>query len=293
MNIKELEYFQDLVEKRNFSIVAADFKVSQPTITMAIKRLEAELNTILFMRDPGRNHLSVTTSGKQLAVHVAAILNHLEIAKNQINSINHQKIKFGLPPIIGQKYFPQLAALLNQHDLLNQVISVERGSAELINLLNNGSLDLALLGSVVPLNQESLHAQEFAQSNFKIIVSQNSPLASLTKISFKELKGQSFITLSENFVHDKALKQLSHLNHFRPKIIFKSNDPQVVQRMVQNDVGISLLAETAITEDVHAIELADDSQPHFHMSIAYRSDHLITDFERQVIDWILNLTNYH
>lgn len=291
MNIKELEYFQDLLEKQNFSAVAKDFNVSQPTITMAIKRLEAELGTTLFMRDPGRNHLTVTMGGEQFAIHVAAILKHLQVAKNQIESINQQKLRFGLPPIISQIYFPKLAALLNQHDLLKQIISVERGSAELINLLDNGSLDLALLGSVTPIDQGKLVAQEFAKSNFKIITSPKSTMANLNQISFKELKNQSFITLNENFVHDKALKQLSHLNHFRPKVVFKSNDPQVVQRMVKNNVGISLLSEAAITENVHSISLTDESQPYFHMSVAYRQDHLLNSFEKQVINWILNLNS--
>lgn len=285
MNIRELEYFYDLVTQKNFSNVAADFHVSQPTITMAIKRLEAELNTSLFTRDPGRNHLTVTLSGQQFASHVAAILKHLEVARNQINAINQQKIKLGLPPIISQRYFPDLAVQLNQNGLLDQIISVERGSSELIKLLDNGAINLALLG-YIDLDQQQITSQEFARSNFKIIVDPYSALANRDQISFAELKGESFITLNENFVHDKALKQLSHANHFRPRIAFQSDDPQVVQRMVQNNVGIGLLAETAITEDVHTISLTDSNQPVFHMSVAYRSDHILTEFEKQVVEWI-------
>ena len=45
MNIKSLEYYHKLVQEKNFSKVAAYFDVSQPTITLAIKRLEAEYQT--------------------------------------------------------------------------------------------------------------------------------------------------------------------------------------------------------------------------------------------------------
>ena len=45
MNIKDIEYFNELMTTKNFSIVAQNFNVSQPTITMAIKRLEEEFDT--------------------------------------------------------------------------------------------------------------------------------------------------------------------------------------------------------------------------------------------------------
>lgn len=45
MNIKELYYYHDLVRTKNFSQVAADFNISQPTVTMAIKRLEESFGT--------------------------------------------------------------------------------------------------------------------------------------------------------------------------------------------------------------------------------------------------------
>lgn len=51
MNIKELYYYHDLVRTKNFSQVAADFNISQPTVTMAIKRLEESFGTTFFMRD--------------------------------------------------------------------------------------------------------------------------------------------------------------------------------------------------------------------------------------------------
>lgn len=59
MNIKELYYYHDLVRTKNFSQVAADFNISQPTVTMAIKRLEESFGTTFFMRDRSHHQLVV------------------------------------------------------------------------------------------------------------------------------------------------------------------------------------------------------------------------------------------
>lgn len=81
MNIKELYYYHDLVRTKNFSQVAADFNISQPTVTMAIKRLEESFGTTFFMRDRSHHQLTVTNTGLQFDQHVQRIIEELEIAK--------------------------------------------------------------------------------------------------------------------------------------------------------------------------------------------------------------------
>ena len=101
MKIKDLEYYQQLIKDQNFSKVAQHFGVSQPTITMAIQRLEQDFNTTFFVRDHVHRELHVTATGQQFANHVDLILNELQIAKKEIDRANSTKIRFGLPPIIG------------------------------------------------------------------------------------------------------------------------------------------------------------------------------------------------
>ncbi len=58
MNIRDFEYFHQLVKEKNFSKVAQNFSVSQPTVTLAIKRLEEEFETTFFIRDRSHNYWS-------------------------------------------------------------------------------------------------------------------------------------------------------------------------------------------------------------------------------------------
>lgn len=292
MNIKDFEYFQAMIEERNFSRVAAKFKVSQPTISTAIKRLETEFQTQLFVRDASQHKLTTTLSGQQLAKHTTIVLDQVNIAQSEIRNINTGKVVFGLPPVISQSYFPQIAAELVKHDLLSQIVPIEHGSAELLKLLLNGTLDMALVGSIQPFDSARLFSQTFAQTKFHIVVSKKSPLAAKKEILFRDLKNENFITFGSSFVHSEALNQLSHANHFRPKIIYESNDPQVIQGMIAKNVGLSFLAESAITNpDVVQLKLLDDPQPEFYMSLAYRTNHILSPIQKKVVDICLKMEN--
>lgn len=285
MNIKDFEYFQAMIQEHNFSRVAAKFNVSQPTISTAIKRLEEEFQAQLFIRDASQHKLTTTLSGQQLAEHTSIILDQVHIAENEIQNINTGKVVLGLPPVISQSYFPKIAAELAKQKLLRQIIPVEHGSAELLKLLLNGSLDMALVGSIQPFDSAQLFSQTFAQTKFNIIVSKDNSLAQKKKIWFRELKDQNFITFDSSFVHAEALKKLSHANHFRPQIIYKSDDPQVIQGMIAENIGISFLAESAVTNaDVVPLELLDDPQPNFYMSVAYRTNHILSPIQHKVLN---------
>ena len=153
MKLNDLKYYQALVKYKNFSQVAAKFNVSQPTITMAIQRLEKDFGTSFFIRDHVHKQLHITPTGKQFAIHVDVILNELKIAHQEINQAESSSIRFGLPPIIGNYYFPPLTPLLMREGLLSHLETSEHGSKEILKMLKHGHLDLALLGSLTPLRK--------------------------------------------------------------------------------------------------------------------------------------------
>ncbi|MBF0758805.1 LysR family transcriptional regulator, partial [Ligilactobacillus murinus] len=150
MNIRDFEYFHQLVKEKNFSKVAQNFSVSQPTVTLAIKRLEEEFETTFFIRDRSHKELLVTPSGYQFDAHLKVILNELTIAQKEALRAKQEKLLFGLPPIIGNYFFPNIVSKLIATGLIEQLETKEAGSQALLKLLLAGSLDFCLLGSLEP-----------------------------------------------------------------------------------------------------------------------------------------------
>lgn len=279
MNIKELYYYHDLVRTKNFSQVAADFNISQPTVTMAIKRLEESFGTTFFMRDRSHHQLTVTSTGLQFDQHVQRIIEELEIAQKELTRAKQERISFGLPPIIGSWYFPRFTPALLQAGLLNQLEVVDHGSASLLQLLAKGELDLALLGSLQPFQQPSLRACVIDKAPIKIIVAKDHPLAAFKDgVSFAQAAQYPFITLDDEYVHAQAFRQAARLARVRPKIVFKTSDVQILKALVANHSGISFLTDLALdgNDGLAALPLTDGSQPKFIISLAARANRLLT-----------------
>lgn len=293
MNIRDLYYFKQLFLEKNFTKVAHFFKVSQPTITAAIQRLEKELDTQLVIRDQSHKDLIFTESGRQFQSHVTQILQELKTAQLEIAAIQQEKIRFGLPPIIGSSFFPVLSARLSEKNLLPHLDTREDGSNSLLNQLKNGQLDLALLSSTKPIKDPKLSVHLLARKQFKIIVSPSHPLAQNGSLYFHDLKHESFIQLNERFVHSIAFRELTEQAAIKPNLIYQTNDVQIIKGMVACGVGISMLSETALLpqDPVAVLTLKDQPQPEFLIQLVYRSNHLLTSLQKTTIELLMQQTD--
>ncbi|APT18979.1 LysR family transcriptional regulator [Amylolactobacillus amylotrophicus DSM 20534] len=271
MNFRDLEYFVQLANDRNYTKTAQHFSVSQPTITYMVKRLEDELQVQLFVRDQSHHQVNLTLAGNEFLAHAQKILTELHTVKSDLKALSAQKVRFGLPPIIGNYYFPQLAQKLLQENLMSHLETVEAGSATLTKQLQEGNLDVAILGAIEPISIPEIATVTLAKTRFKIIVSKDHRLKDVTAIKFSELKSENFIALKEGFVHPAALRELTEKNGFQPKIVYTTPDINVLKGMVHENVGIGFLSEMAISgeRDLHAIDILDDDQPLFNIVLAY------------------------
>ncbi|MCI1974554.1 MAG: LysR family transcriptional regulator [Limosilactobacillus sp.] len=289
MKIKDLEYFIELVKKKNFSVVAEHFHVSQPTITMAINRLEEEYGTTFFVRDHVHHQIEVTRIGQQYAQHVRTILNELTVAREEIENAKLNKIRFGLPPIIGNYYFPPLTPELLRARLIDKLEVTEAGSESLLQMLLRGELDMALLGSASSLQQPELLVKELDQYPFQIIMSRDNQLADRAALSFSDLKGQQFILPDADFIHEKAFRKMCRGAHIRPQVIYRTNDIHIIKNMVAENLGISFLTKLAITPNDRLVNLSltDQGQPLFHLSLVARHNEILSPAKKKLWDLVL------
>ena len=269
MNIKDLEYFQLLVQLKSFTRVAEKLNVSQPTVTYSIKRLEEDFGKKLFIRNQAHHAVSLTLAGKILAVHIKNILEELNLAQVEISRLKEEKIEIGLPPIIGQYYLEKFSSLLTDKDMHKHINIVTSGSQELLRLLKNGKITFSLIGSTESIIDEHLNTTLLDEKRFMIVVSPKHPLANRKSIKFSELKDERFITFNERFAHTIALNRISVYNHFTPNVIYRSSDLTILKGMIKQQLGIGFLTEIAVDDmdGLVKIPLEDTVQPKFLISL--------------------------
>lgn len=285
MKLQDLIYFDKLVELKSYSKVAEFFNVSQPTISYAVKRLEEEFAVSLVNRDV-HQQIMITLDGLQFDRHIKVIINELNIAQLDLANAREKVTKFGLPPIIANYYFLKFVDRLIDEQLLPELKTVEAGSKDLLTQLQQGKLDLSLLGSLAPIQTPQLQAQILARDNFKIITSKSSSWAQQKSVHFAELQNEHFIVLGDGFIHRQVFDQLTAANHVSPTIVYQANDVELLKRLVAQNMGISLLTETAITpaDDLVVLNLADENIPQFIISLVYRNSTILSSSQQKLIN---------
>ena len=204
MNTRDIEYYVQIVKQKNFTKVAKYFQVSQPTITYALKRLEKELDAVLITRDRSHHELVITPAGKQLFIHAQSILQEIKMAKAEITQLQKKKLRFGMPPIIGNEYFPKLSSYFIKSQLMDQIEITDGGSRDLYGMIHQGRIDLAILGSTQPIIDQKLEIELLLDKRFMIVVAPTHPFADRQMISFSDLTAEQFVLLNEHYVHPAA-----------------------------------------------------------------------------------------
>ncbi|MGQ2282974.1 LysR substrate-binding domain-containing protein [Apilactobacillus kunkeei] len=284
MNTRDLEYFISLTKLKVFSKVAEEFKVSQPTITFALQRLEKEMDAKLIIRHRTHSDLIVTDSGKQLLNHAQAIIRHFKVAKRDIANLKVKKVSIGLPPIIEIRYFPTIALYLKERKLLNSIVTYEYGSETTQVALKNGELDLALMGSNDPLKDPDIETEEIERIPFCAYVSVNHPLANKGKIHFTDLAKEDFILFKKGFVQNEAFNQLAKRYDFHPNVIFRSNETNNIMSLISNNVGVGFFNSLVkVPDGVVKLEFLDEDMPMFVTNLVYLKSHYFNDFQKEVL----------
>lgn len=291
MKLNDLNYFCYLCKAGSFTETAKHFGVRQPTVTLAVKRLEDDLHTQLVSRDHSQSFLQVTAAGRILYEHATKILNEVHLATVEIANFSQGKIRFGLPPIIGNLYWPLVAPELSENNLLQDLVVDESGSEQLTEDLLNGKIDIALLGSFAPINDLRLDATQITERDFAIISSNKHWLKDHEEISFSELKDEKFITLDSKFIHRQVLKHYSNEAGFTPNIIFKTQSIMILKRMVEQNSGIALLVGDAVALGDHlkCTPVTDKFAKKFNISIVTRKNYLLKDQEWELIRQLLKI----
>lgn len=271
MNLKDLQYFYDLCQVQSYTDVAKQHKVSQPSISYAIKRLEESFNCKLIHHDPSHRSFKLTYQGEILLEHTKLILPEISSAHKEIDRSLAHYSTVGFPPIIMQYLF----AALNQEkelDFLKNVRPIRRGSLELLDLLLKGELDASLLGLIEPFNHPLLEMRELFQKEIYVVLSKDHPLSTAMSLSFEELLDQPFILLDEHFIHLKAFDILNQKYQNKAEIFFKSDDIVIIKELLKKMVGVSLLTDISLTtedDNLVKIPLVPKDQISFTVYYAY------------------------
>lgn len=286
MNIRDLEYFKYLYEIKSFTKTAEKLFVSQPSITMAVNRLEKELGTKLVIRNHSNKEIKITKSGEILKKRIDNILHEISEVKIEIEKMESKKIKLGISPTIGAYFFPKFIPELMEKKLIEYIEFVQAGSLKMMELLLEGKVDIALIGSLDEIDNANIESSLLTKENFVMCISKQNKLLQKEKIDFSALTKEKFIVLGDDYVHASVFENLLETDKIKPADIYYTNEVQTAKSLIAANLGVGIMVDMVVSEMKEIKRIPLKNPISFYISIATKKEHYLIDIEKKIVETI-------
>lgn len=255
MTLTELKYIVALAREKHFGRAADACFVSQPTLSVAIKKLEEELNVPLFER--GSNEVSLTDVGERIVVQAQRVLEEASaiksIAQQGMNPLNGP-LRVGVIFTIGPYLLPGLVSEMITSVPSMPLILQENLTVRLLELLKQGEIDVAILA--LPFNDSGFVIQPLYEEPFVVAVPKGHRWAKRERIEADELKDENMLLLgSGHCFRDQVLGFCPELSRFSQSSegiqrTFEGSSLETIRHMVASGIGITVLPSSSVPDPV-------------------------------------------
>ena len=253
MTLTELKYIVAVARERHFGRAAEACFVSQPTLSVAIRKLEDELGVTIFER--GGSEVGVTVIGQTLVSQAQKVLeesaNLKELARHG-NDPLAGVLRVGVIHTIGPYLLPKLVPWHISCTPQMPLVLQENFTVKLIELLRQGEIDCAILA--LPLPEAGLATRALYDEPFVVVIPASHPWANRKSISAEDLKQQNMLLLgSGHCFRDQVLEVCPELSRFAAasegiQRTFEGSSLETIRHMVAAGIGITVMPLTSVPE---------------------------------------------
>jgi LysR family hydrogen peroxide-inducible transcriptional activator len=248
VNLRDLTYLVTVAEHLHFGKAAAACNVSQPTLSMQLKKLEDEVGAQIFERT--NKSVMLTATGREIALRARRVLHEVEqirqIARSASDPLTGD-LRIGVFPTLAPYLLPALVPKMKQEFPGLNLLLVEDKTADLLHQLEEGSLDCALLA--MPVSNFHLSGATVFREDFLFAVPVDHPLANRTSIHVSELENRSLLLLDEGHcMRDQALMLCRQIGGSEA-MNFRATSLETLRHMVAAGNAVTLIPRLAVRDD--------------------------------------------
>ncbi|MDX1950312.1 MAG: LysR substrate-binding domain-containing protein [Rickettsiales bacterium] len=297
MNLRDLKYIVTTAETGNFSKASELCNISQPTLSMQIKKLEDYLGVEIFERQ-GKNFL-ITKAGEEIISKAKEILLLESEIKNIAKSYKQNQIKelhIGAFPTLAAYYFPKIIPKINQAFPQIKLFLYEEKTDFLIEKIENGKLDFAFLA--LPINSEKIGFKTLFFEKFLVATSKQNNSFNKSKknkfVSLEDLSSQNLLLLEEGHCLRKQALEVCAINNLSENNSFRATSLETLRQMVAINLGVTLIPEIARKNDdnISYFELSKEVKAGREIALCYRKNSIFEKFAEKMIGINSMIDNY-
>ncbi len=256
MTLNELRYIVAVARERHFGRAAETCYVSQPTLSVAVKKLEQELGVVLFERGPGE--VSVTPAGEPIISQAHRVLEEAGRIRQLASQSKDQllgPLRVGAIYTVGPYLFPSLVSELRRQASQMPLVIREHFTAVLTEQLKHGEHDAIIIS--LPYDEPGIQTRPLYDEPFSVLLPANHSLIQEASISPRQLQGENVLLLGEGHcLRDQILEICPGClqGNAREESLQRNLEGcslETIRCMVASGIGITVLPDTA--SDSHQI----------------------------------------
>jgi LysR family hydrogen peroxide-inducible transcriptional activator len=263
MTLTELRYIVAVSQKHHFGKAAQACFVSQPTLSIAIKKLEEELGVCLFERS-SKNEIRITEIGQQVINQAYIVLQEAqmlsEIAQQGKDPLSGP-FRLGVIYTIGPYLLPSLIPVLTKNVPNLKLIIEENFTANLFQSLKQGALDAIIIS--YPFEEPGIETAPLYEEPFIVALPRNHEWKDRDAIPPEDLASQDLMLLgSGHCFRDQVIKACPNCMSGNSELTrtLEGGSLETIRHMVAAGTGITVLPRTSIMHS-QKIESMIDIKP--------------------------------
>ncbi|GGM10312.1 hydrogen peroxide-inducible genes activator [Pseudomonas asuensis] len=272
MTLTELRYIVTLAQEQHFGRAAERCHVSQPTLSVGVKKLEDELGILIFERS--KSAVRLTPTGESIVAQAQKVLEQAQgirelaqAGKNQLSA----PLKIGAIYTIGPYLFPHLVPQLNRVAPEMPLYIEENFTHVLRDKLRTGELDAIIIA--LPFSEPDVLTKALYDEPFYVMMPARHPWTELKSIDNSQLNDKSLLLLGEGHCfRDQVLEACptvrKHGDEAKHTQV-ESSSLETIRHMVASGLGVSVLPFSAV-ESHHYAPGIIEVRP-FNAPVPYRT----------------------
>ncbi|MFD1382876.1 hydrogen peroxide-inducible genes activator [Rhodanobacter aciditrophus] len=277
MTLTELKYIVMLAEEKHFGRAADRSNVSQPTLSVAVKKLEDELGAAIFERS--KSSVYITPIGEQIISQARRVLEQANMIKELASSGKNQlrgPLKVGAIFTIAPYLFPYMIPELKKHAQGMPLVIEEDLTENLRPKLRNGELDAIIVA--LPFREPDVVTQPIYEEEFVVLMPKEHPWANLDSITTDQLTTDNLLLLGKGHCFSDQVMEAcpiigeEELNEGRT--VVNGSSLETIRYMVSSGLGVTVLPKSAVNnidEDVLAVRPFSAPVPKRTVALAWRA----------------------
>ncbi|MEH6628614.1 MAG: LysR family transcriptional regulator [Motiliproteus sp.] len=287
MDLRKLEIFQQVARLGGFTRAAEHLHMAQPAVSIAIQKLESELELLLFHRQD--KQISLTREGQVLLRHAEQILGLVHLAHvemNELKGLRKGEVRIGIPSMLGSYYFPEIlmAFKLKYPDL--QLSVIEAGARDIQQLIYKGELDMGVVvRDQVP---ESLESEVFLREEMVVCVPKSHSFANCSSVTYRQFFAEQLVLFKEGYFHREFINRVSRESGQPLQVAFETNLIPLIRSIVKKGFGITTFLRMVVADDPELVAVPFKEPVWLDLSIAWKKGGYLSHADREFMRFLLD-----